>query len=66
MVFQDVKTTMALAIARILYGDSYKSYVLELNASDDRGIDIVRSVIPDYAKTKSDKIKFIILMKQMQ
>src|SRR5210317_2410846 len=55
------KTTMALAIARILYGDSYKSYVLELNASDDRGIDIVRSVIPDYAKTKSDKIKFIIL-----
>jgi replication factor C subunit 3/5 len=55
------KTTMALAIARILYGDSYKSYVLELNASDDRGIDIVRNVIPDYAKTKSDKIKFIIL-----
>jgi len=55
------KTTMALAIARLLYGDNYKSYILELNASDDRGIDIVRTVIPDYAKSMSDKIKFIIL-----
>ncbi len=56
-----VKTTMAIAIARILYGDNFKSYVLELNASDDRGIEIVRNIIPEYAKTKSDKIKFIIL-----
>ena len=55
------KTTMAIAIARLLYGDNFKSYVLELNASDDRGIEIVRNVIPEYAKTKSDKIKFIIL-----
>jgi replication factor C subunit 3/5 len=55
------KTTMAIAIARLLYGENFKSYVLELNASDDRGIEIVRNVIPEYAKTKSDKIKFIIL-----
>ena len=55
------KTTMAIAIARLLYGDNFKSYVLELNASDDRGIEIVRNIIPEYAKTKSDKIKFIIL-----
>jgi len=55
------KTTMAIAIARLLYGEHFRSYVLELNASDDRGIEIVRNVIPEYAKTKSDKIKFIIL-----
>ena len=55
------KTTMAIAIARLLYGENFKSYILELNASDDRGIEIVRNVIPEYAKTKSDKIKFIIL-----
>lgn len=55
------KTTMALAIARLLYGESYRSYILELNASDDRGIEIVRTLIPEYAKIKSDKIKFIIL-----
>lgn len=55
------KTTMAIAIARLLYGENFRSYVLELNASDDRGIEIVRNVIPEYAKTKSDKIKFIIL-----
>lgn len=55
------KTTMALAIARLLYGECYRSYILELNASDDRGIDIVRTLIPEYAKIKSDKIKFIIL-----
>ena len=55
------KTTMAIAVARLLYGENFKSYVLELNASDDRGIEIVRNIIPEYAKTKSDKIKFIIL-----
>lgn len=55
------KTTMAIAIARLLYGENFRSYILELNASDDRGIEIVRNVIPEYAKTKSDKIKFIIL-----
>ena len=35
------KTTSVLALARTILGDSYKEGVLELNASDDRGIDTV-------------------------
>ena len=47
------KTTTALVIAKKLYGDSWKYNFLELNASDDRGIDVVRSTIKDFARTKA-------------
>ena len=47
------KTSLALVIARELYKDFYKQNFLELNASDDRGIDIVRNEIKDFARTKS-------------
>ncbi|KAG6435924.1 hypothetical protein SASPL_100805 [Salvia splendens] len=44
------KTTTALAIAHQLYGPGlYKSRVLELNASDDRGINVVRTKIKNFA-----------------
>ena len=45
------KTTCALAIARELFGDSYQSSFLELNSSDERGIDTVRGKIKDFART---------------
>ena len=45
------KTTCTLALARELYGEDYKDYVLELNASDDRGIGIVRGKIKEFART---------------
>ncbi|KAJ3345410.1 hypothetical protein HDU83_004105 [Entophlyctis luteolus] len=58
------KTSMILACARKLYGPKYKSMILELNASDDRGIDVVREQIKNFASTKkifSSGFKLIIL-----
>jgi replication factor C small subunit len=45
------KTTAALALAHDLYGDYWRDNTLELNASDERGIDVIRSRIKDYART---------------
>ncbi|KAF9608976.1 hypothetical protein IFM89_012315 [Coptis chinensis] len=47
------KTSTILAVARKLYGASYHNMILELNASDDRGIDVVRQQIQDFASTQS-------------
>ena len=46
------KTTTALAIARELYGDVWRQNILELNASDERGIDVVRGKVKDFARMK--------------
>lgn len=46
------KTSTILALAKDLYGpDMMKSRVLELNASDERGIAIVREKVKNFAKT---------------
>jgi len=45
------KTTAALALARDLYGDDWRQNFLELNSSDERGIDTVRTTIKGYART---------------
>lgn len=47
------KTSTIVAIARQLYGASYKSMTLTLNASDDRGIDVVRHQIKNFASTRT-------------
>lgn len=44
------KTSTALVIAKQLFGEWYRSNFLELNASDERGIDIVRDTIKQFAK----------------
>ncbi len=59
------KTSTIVATAKMMYNDqTYSSNVLELNASDDRGIDAVRDQIKEFAGTRrlfSDGIKLIIL-----
>ncbi len=47
------KSTLALVIARQLFGDTRHENFLELNASDERGIDVVRSKVKDFARTRS-------------
>jgi replication factor C subunit 2/4 len=46
------KTTSVLCLCHALLGASYRSAVLELNASDDRGIDVVRNKIKQFAQKK--------------
>jgi len=45
------KTTAALALVHDLFGENYKQYFLELNASDERGIDVIRNKVKEFART---------------
>jgi replication factor C small subunit len=47
------KTSLSLVIAHQLFGDEWRSNFLELNASDERGIDVVRVKVKDFARTKA-------------
>jgi len=47
------KTTAAICIASELFGGDISHDFLELNASDERGIDTVRGKIKDFARTRS-------------
>lgn len=55
------KTTTALAIAREIYGDDWQDHFLELNASDQRGIDVVRGRIKDFARSSFGDYDFRII-----
>jgi len=47
------KSTLALVVAKELFKDTWKDNFLELNASDERGIDVVRVKVKDFARTKA-------------
>lgn len=58
------KTSTCVALARELYGKHYQVMVQELNASDDRGIGVVRTKIKEFASTYPfdvSGVKLIIL-----
>lgn len=44
------KTTTALCLAKEILGDTWKEYTLELNASDERGINMVRERVKKFAR----------------
>lgn len=58
------KTTCALALAREVFGETWKQNFHELNASDERGINVIRGKIKDFARTApmgNSKFKIIFL-----
>jgi len=58
------KTTSILALARGLYGSGYRNYTLELNASDERGINVIREKVKNFARTAAiaSEVPFKILI----
>ena len=47
------KTSLSLVIAKNLFKDSWYENFLELNASDERGIDVIRVKVKDFARTRA-------------
>jgi len=58
------KTTSILALTRDLYGPGYRNFTLELNASDERGIDVIREKVKNFARTAAiaSPVSFKILI----
>jgi replication factor C small subunit len=57
------KTTAALCLARDLYSSAYREHMLELNASDARGIDVVRETVKTFARVRSiGEVRFKIMI----
>ncbi len=58
------KTTTALCLAREILGDYWKDYTLELNASDERGINMVRDRVKKFARFSglNTKIPFKLII----
>ncbi|MCK5016618.1 MAG: replication factor C small subunit [Candidatus Peribacteraceae bacterium] len=55
------KTTLALALAQEIFGENWKKNFQETNASDERGINVVRGRIKDFARIKSIGADFKIV-----
>lgn len=47
------KTSLALVIAKKLFKEMWRQNFLELNASDERGIDVIRNKVKDFARTRA-------------
>src|SRR4030067_944137 len=47
------KSTLALIVVKDLFKENWRDNYLELNASDERGINVVREKVKNFARTKS-------------
>ncbi|MGC8962275.1 MAG: AAA family ATPase, partial [Candidatus Bathyarchaeia archaeon] len=47
------KTTAALCLAHDMFGENFHGAFMELNASDARGIDVIRTTVKDFARAAS-------------
>ena len=58
------KTTSILCLSHDLYGPGFQNYILELNASDERGIDVIREKVKNFARTAAiaSDVSFKILV----
>ena len=59
------KTTIALCLARQVLGSSWRTFTLELNASDERGIPMVRKRIKNFARYSRGafgKVPYVIII----
>ncbi len=57
------KTTAALCLAHDLYREGYREHLMELNASDERGINVVRETVKTFARIRSiGEIPFKIMI----
>ena len=60
------KTTTILACAREMFGSTYRSNILELNGSNDRGVSVVRNIIDGFSQhelyTNTKNIQKLVIL----
>ena len=57
------KTTSALCLAHELFGERYMDAYMELNASDARGIDVIRTTVKEFARISTiSQVPFKLLV----
>ncbi|MFP3945438.1 MAG: replication factor C small subunit [Archaeoglobaceae archaeon] len=55
------KTASAIALVKDLFGEDWRDNFIEMNASDERGIDVVRHKIKDFARTSPINAPFKVI-----
>lgn len=60
------KTSRARLIAKLIHGDDWKAHTLDMNASDDNGVDVVRTTIKGRASQGAFFGKQVIILDEME